>query len=69
MNFCGKLYEKLVCALIVLCGSTLVADAQTVLNATGSGNTYQLINSAFGGTAYEVPDCSHIIFGPQITQV
>lgn len=63
-----KLYTKIVFALTALCVSMIVADAQTVLNATGSGNTYQLINSAFGGTAYEVPDCSHILFGPHITQ-
>lgn len=29
------------------------------LNADGPGNTYSLLNSVLGGTAYEVPDCGH----------
>lgn len=55
--------------LLLLSGTFTFVNAQTVLNATGSGDTYQLINKAFGGTAYEVPDCSHPEFGPHITQV
>src|SRR5262249_20752051 len=42
--------------------------AQTILTADGQSDTYTLINRAFGGTAEEVPDCSHPDFGPHITQ-
>lgn len=31
----------------------------TSLKADGPGNTYELLNSVFGATAYEVPDCIH----------
>jgi hypothetical protein len=36
-----------------------IAAAGVTLNADGPGNTYSLINSVLGGTAYEVPDCGH----------
>jgi len=40
---------------------------RTYLRADGnSGNTYNLLNSALGGTSYEVPDCGHS--GAHITQ-
>lgn len=42
--------------------------AQTILTADGQTETYTLINSVFGGTAEEVPDCSHPEFGAHITQ-
>jgi len=42
---------------------------QTILVADGQSDTYTLINNAFGGTAEEVPDCSHPDFGPHIFQV
>lgn len=35
------------------------APAGITLRADGPGNTYSLINSVLGGTAYEVPDCAH----------
>jgi hypothetical protein len=41
---------------------------QRFLNADGQTDTYTLINNALGGTAEEVPDCSHPDFGPHITQ-
>ena len=41
----------------------------TTLSANGTTDTYTLINSVLGGTAEEVPDCSHPSFGPHITQV
>jgi hypothetical protein len=50
----------------LLHGPTLYA--QTILTADGHTDTYSLINKAFGGTAEEVPDCSHPEFGPHITQ-
>ncbi|WP_113639616.1 heparin lyase I family protein [Nubsella zeaxanthinifaciens] len=41
------------------------------LSANGTTDTYQLINSVFGGTGdvIEAPDCSHLGFGKHITQV
>ena len=49
----------------------LAAHAQTVLNADGPGNTYELINSVLapGYNAIEVPDISHSDFGRHITEV
>jgi len=43
----------------------------TTLSANGTTETYQLINSVFGGTGdvIEAPDCSHTSFGKHITQV
>lgn len=43
----------------------------TTLSANGTTETYQLINSIFGGTGdvIEAPDCSHAAFGKHITQV
>jgi hypothetical protein len=46
----------------------LLASAQVSLNADGPGNTYELINSVLGGTAEEVPDCSHPAFGRHIAE-
>jgi len=34
-----------------------------------SENTYDLLNSILGGTAYETPDCAHKSFGHHITQI
>jgi hypothetical protein len=44
------------------------ALSQVTLHADGPGNTYELINSALGGTAEEVPDCSDPNFGRHITE-
>lgn len=41
-------------------GAKLVAD--------GPGNTYELINSVFGGDATEDPDCAHPSFGRHIRE-
>jgi hypothetical protein len=42
--------------------------AQTNFNATGAGNTYEVISAALGGSPYEVPDCAHTNgFGRHIT--
>jgi hypothetical protein len=38
------------------------------LVADGPGNTYELINSTFGGDATEVPDCAHAAFGRHIRE-
>lgn len=48
--------------------STPALFGQTFLIADGVTDTYTLINSVLGGTAEEVPDCSHPDFGPHITQ-
>jgi hypothetical protein len=45
-----------------------LCNAQTMLTADGQTDTYTLINSVFGGTAEEVPDCSHPEFGAHVTQ-
>lgn len=41
------------------------------LKADGQTNTYQLIQTVFGGpsSAVETPDCNHTSFGPHITQI
>jgi len=45
--------------------------AQVVLNADGTTDTYELINSVLapGYNVVEVPDCGHVEFGPHIDQV
>src|SRR5579859_517096 len=55
-------------SLFFLLFSSLALRAQTVLTADGQTDTYTLINSTFGGSSEEVPDCSHPDFGPHITQ-
>src|SRR5215472_15321031 len=49
-------------------GNASTVFAQVYLFADGVSDTYTLINSVLGGTAEEVPDCSHPDFGPHITQ-
>lgn len=42
--------------------------AQITFNASGSGNTYEVISAELGGSPYEVPDCAHTNgFGRHIT--
>jgi hypothetical protein len=45
--------------------------SQTVLEADGPGNTYELINSKFapGGDVVENPECIHPEFGRHIVEV
>ena len=52
-------------------GSQTSSTDGTTLSANGTTDTYQLINSLFGGTGdvIEAPDCSHTSFGKHITQV
>lgn len=40
-----------------------------LLSANGPGNTYELIDSVLGGSAEEVPDCSHPDFGRHISEI
>jgi Secretion system C-terminal sorting domain len=56
-------------AALLFCGKA--GNAQVVLNADGSGNTYELINSVLapGYNAVESPDLSHGAFGRHIAEV
>lgn len=58
----------LLCVLIAGLFNAPSASAQVYLTADGVTDTYTLINQMLGGTAEEVPDCSHPDFGPHITQ-
>jgi hypothetical protein len=40
-----------------------------LLRADGPGGTYELIDSVLGGSAEEVPDCSHPAFGRHIGEI
>ncbi len=60
------LLTSLIAIVALVPAATLTA--QVTLQADGPGNTYELINSALGGTAEEVPDCSHPEFGRHITE-
>lgn len=49
----------------------LFMEAQTLLEANGPGNTYELINSVLapnGGDVVETPDCAHPEFGRHIRE-
>jgi hypothetical protein len=56
---------------ILLLVSTSILHAQTVLEADGPGNTYELISSVFapGADAVENPECVHPQFGRHIAEV
>ncbi len=60
-----RILTSLVFACLFTCRA---AHAQVYLSADGQTDTYALINQTLGGTAEEVPDCSHPDFGPHITQ-
>lgn len=49
----------------------VLLNAQVVLNADGTTDTYELINSVLapGYNVVEVPDCDHIEFGKHIDQI
>lgn len=55
----------------LLCIIYQVTFAQTILEADGPGNTYELINSVLapGYNAIETPDCTHPGFGRHIDEV
>ena len=60
------------CATLTITASSAWAQSNPVtLNATGSDNTYDLINSVLAGdgNVVETPDCGHEAFGPHITQI
>jgi len=66
-----KLFGKQFILTCLLSACSLLANAQTVLTANGTTDTYTLINSVLapGYTAMETPDSFHPAFGPHITQV
>ncbi len=61
---------KLLSVFFILTNS-LTIYSQTILNADGPGNTYELINSVLapGNNVVEVPDIIHNEFGRHITEV
>ncbi len=62
--------KKIVLWFSVILLPTLLS-AQTLLEANGPGNTYELINSVFapnGGDVVETPDCAHPEFGRHISE-
>ncbi len=62
-------YKFLIIAVFVLSNQTF---AQTILEANGPGNTYELINSVFapnGGDVVESAECAHPEFGRHIAEV
>jgi hypothetical protein len=64
--------QSIIQLLIVLLSlSTIYAKAQTVLEADGPGNTYELINSVLapGYDVVETPECIHPEFGRHIAEV
>lgn len=56
---CDKCITMQTNSTIIIC--TLISSifGQTHLRAIGGNDTYELINSVFGGNAVEVPDCGH----------
>jgi hypothetical protein len=58
--------------IVILLFLSVVIQAQTVLNANGPGNTYELINSVLapnGGDVVENQECVHPEFGRHLTEV
>ena len=69
-----KLIKQVFLVLVITSNSFFFVDAQTILNADGSGNTYELINGFFapGYNAIESPEQSggtHPAFGRHIAEV
>ena len=58
-------------SFILLFGFASLGFSQTILEADGPGNTYELINSVLapGFDVCETPDCAHPSFGRHITEV
>ena len=63
--------NKTVIFLVILALSFQNNYSQTILEANGKGNTYDLINSVLapGYNSIEAPDCSHKSFGNHIDEV
>ncbi|MFK7920428.1 MAG: T9SS type A sorting domain-containing protein [Bacteroidia bacterium] len=63
--------QKILTAFLILSFLSSVAFSQTILEANGPGDTYELINSVLapGHNVVEVPDCGHTSFGRHIEEV
>ncbi|MEL7533935.1 MAG: heparin lyase I family protein [Bacteroidota bacterium] len=63
--------QKIFFSLFLLLSLPSLLSAQTLLEADGPGDTYELINSilAPGYNVIEVPDCGHTNFGRHIEEV
>lgn len=67
-----KRKQFIVFTFAMLIGICEISRAQTILNANGPGNTYELINSVLapnGGDVVEHPECVHPEFGRHIAEV
>lgn len=60
------------CALYIVLLFSITLQSQVLLEANGTGNTYELINAVFANPnrdIVEVPDCNHSNFGRHIDEV
>jgi hypothetical protein len=55
--------------LLTILRDGITPQRGALLRADGPGGTYELIDSVLGGTAEEVPDCSHPAFGRHIAEI
>lgn len=71
MNKIALFSKQILLFFFFIAASFLYTNAQTILTANGTTDTYTLINSVLapGYTAIESPDSFHPAFGPHITQV
>ncbi|WP_276090426.1 hypothetical protein [Pedobacter sp. JY14-1] len=46
-----------------------ILSSTTTLSSNGPGNTYELIDSVFGPSSEDLPDCGHTSFGRHIVEV
>lgn len=63
--------KKPIILIILFCFTIQVTVAQTLLEANGMSDTYELINSILtpGKDGVETPDCNHLDFGKHIDQI
>jgi len=63
-------FKRIILGILALFAPMFIM-AQTLLEANGTGNTYELINSVLtpnGGDVVETPDCAHPEFGRHIRE-
>jgi len=71
LNRNHNFFSKIIPISILLISPVLIFS-QVLLNADGTGNTYELINSVLaptGGDVVENPECIHPLFGRHIAEV
>lgn len=63
--------KKLLVFVALFYSPILLVSSQTLLEADGPGNTYELISSVLapGNDAVEEPDCGHLSFGRHIDEI